>query len=807
MKKNNIRRTKNSLSSLFFSKKKNGTKKSLLPFGQIASVWKYFQKKPSIGYVILTISLMMGVFFMEKGSDIFQASILKDSIVFDGTAMPFSQIPDWYAVGGKSTKTFSEYTSSELLSAPRYDISVLQADKKDRTTVNAKITYSIVYMGNYHMDHIENGGSHPGVDIKLPEGTPIYSIANGVVIKAEEKTTGFGKTVVVRHDNVPEYGTLYSGYAHLSNVKVSIGQLVKKGEKIGESGNTGSSTAPHLHFQIDKNSAPWHPWWPFSTEDAKNAGISFWEGVNVGLGQSEALKNTINPMLFVQKNLSYASSSQNSSDPTDSTSPKAQSIDISSSAKEVAQGEEISLSFRILDKNGAILKTENETLSLSSTDHDINIPTIRIQRGIGNVSFPSKNVGRVYFDAQYKDLKERISVKVITTEKESSPTPSSSDEIQDNAFSGFEISGPKDGIVGKVILLDIKAIDSDGKRTKEVPQKGGFPILVERGIVSLDLLTFANFQNGIASLEFTPSKRGKASVSIGNAIWEADIIEANVSQNAAEIAEFRIDGQSYAKGVPNDFYVVSIGTDGKETQKVPFGKVSIDIVNGSAEVQSKTLSAKDFENGRAKITIIPSSDRISIRAREGVIVGEQRFSADNSKIFGDVSLGDTNARAIGYLKEKGVISGYADGTFKPEKTISRAETLKMIFIAFNMKQKTASQELFSDIKIGEWYAPFVISASAIGLIDGYFDGTFRPSQTIVKAEYFKILLKAIEAPVSEGVESAPFADVPADTWEAPYAKYAKNESLLDFEKNFYPNQNITRAEVAESIYRVLKEQE
>ena len=787
-------------------------KNALSPFSPIFTLWKtiwtsiskYLSHKPAIGYVIITLSLMMGVFFMEKGSDIFQASILKETIVFDGTAMPFKQIPDWYAVGGKNTKLFSEYAPSELLPAPQYDLSVLQSSSENRATVNAKITYSIVYMGNYKMDHIESGGSHPGVDIKLPEGTPLYAVANGVVVKAEEKTTGFGNNIVLRHDNVPSYGTLYSGYAHLSDLKVSVGQVVKKGDHIGNSGNTGSSTAPHLHFQIDRDSAPWHPWWPFSTEDAKNAGVSFWEGTNIGLGQSEALKKTIHPMAFVQNHLSYTSSEKPASGQTE-----ASSIDMSISEKEVQQGGSFSLSLRILDANGNLLTKENGNIELSSTDHDIVLPTLRLQNGAANITLTSKNVGRVYVDAKYKTLQKRVSVKVVASSAINTPSPSEKSDkvsVQDGDFAAFEISGASQGVVGKTILLDIRAIDTNGNRTKNVPTKGGFPVETENGTVSKTLLTYKDFQNGLTTLEFVPSERGKASVSIGSAKWEA-FVGIGVSQNMAEIAAFSIEGDSYVKGVPNDFFVIAIDANGEQTAQSPFGTITVELSSGQGEVTTQKLSEKDFKNGRAKIVIIPESERISIRAKGGVIVGEKKFSLDRSKVFHDVSLSDPHARAIGYLKESGVINGYADGTFQPKKTVSRAETLKMIFLAFGVEEKQSSKSIFSDIKSEEWYTPFVLSASAIGLVNGYFDGTFRPAQTIVRGEYFKVLLKTIEAPVSAEVDTPPFVDISESDWEAPYAKYAKNEALLDFGTKFYPTQNITREEVAESIYRIIKEQE
>ena len=182
---------------------------------------------------------------------------------------------------------------------------------------NTKITYPVVYMGNYELDHEENAGSHLAVDIKMPVGTPIHAIANGKIVKVSMQSDGFGHHVVIKHTNVPDpdtgnMTTLYSCYVHMSDVDVSEGQNVLKGEVIGKSGNTGTSTTPHLHFQIDRDSAPWHPYWPFSWSESQAAGLSFFEAVNAGLGKSNAVQYTINPMKYVAKYIGSNAISSNS---------------------------------------------------------------------------------------------------------------------------------------------------------------------------------------------------------------------------------------------------------------------------------------------------------------------------------------------------------------------------------------------------------------------------------------------------------------------------------------------------------------
>jgi murein DD-endopeptidase MepM/ murein hydrolase activator NlpD len=88
---------------------------------------------------------------------------------------------------------------------------------------------------------------HNGVDIGAPVGSPILAAAEGIVLAAKPSgyNGGYGKMIIISHPN----GT-QTVYGHLSSVYVTTGQSVSKGEQIGESGNTGRSTGPHLHFEV-----------------------------------------------------------------------------------------------------------------------------------------------------------------------------------------------------------------------------------------------------------------------------------------------------------------------------------------------------------------------------------------------------------------------------------------------------------------------------------------------------------------------------------------------------------------------------
>lgn len=86
---------------------------------------------------------------------------------------------------------------------------------------------------------------HTGCDFTARTGTPIYATGDGTVKLAESKYGGYGKQVEINHG----FGYI-TKYAHMSKYIVKIGQKVKRGEIIGYVGNTGTSTAPHLHYEV-----------------------------------------------------------------------------------------------------------------------------------------------------------------------------------------------------------------------------------------------------------------------------------------------------------------------------------------------------------------------------------------------------------------------------------------------------------------------------------------------------------------------------------------------------------------------------
>ena len=95
---------------------------------------------------------------------------------------------------------------------------------------------------------------HSGMDFTSPRGTPIYATGNGKVIRADNRSTGYGKHIRIDHGF--GYVTLY---AHMSKYNVKRGKKVKRGDVIGFVGSTGRSQAPHLHYEVRYNKRKINP--------------------------------------------------------------------------------------------------------------------------------------------------------------------------------------------------------------------------------------------------------------------------------------------------------------------------------------------------------------------------------------------------------------------------------------------------------------------------------------------------------------------------------------------------------------------
>ncbi len=176
--------------------------------------------------------------------------------------------------------------------------------------------------------------------------------------------------------------------------------------------------------------------------------------------------------------------------------------------------------------------------------------------------------------------------------------------------------------------------------------------------------------------------------------------------------------------------------------------------------------------------------------------------------FSDLSENHKNYPAITYLQKEGILNGYPDGTFRPDNSVNRAEFLKIILAGSKIPLDVSKNTPFADINNEAWYAPYVKKAYSEGWIVGYNDGTFKPEQTINKVEALKILGEVQNWNLPTKITEKPYSDTPILEWYTKYVAYAKEQNYLEETGKFFsPGALMTRAKISEIIYRTLIDEE
>ena len=176
------------------------------------------------------------------------------------------------------------------------------------------------------------------------------------------------------------------------------------------------------------------------------------------------------------------------------------------------------------------------------------------------------------------------------------------------------------------------------------------------------------------------------------------------------------------------------------------------------------------------------------------------FFAINTVSFAEGHWADNE---IQYLLEKQIVSGYADGSFKPDKDITRAEFIKIVNNVLGLTEKAEVQ--FKDVNQGDWFHDEIAKALRIGYIDGYGDNTLRPNNPITREEVAKIMVVAfdLEDKATEGTTGFNDNNEVSD-WAKEYVNILHNRGYVSgySDGSFRPNNPITRAEVVKMTTNV-----
>lgn len=156
---------------------------------------------------------------------------------------------------------------------------------------------------------------------------------------------------------------------------------------------------------------------------------------------------------------------------------------------------------------------------------------------------------------------------------------------------------------------------------------------------------------------------------------------------------------------------------------------------------------------------------------------------------------------IDKLSELDILAGYEDGTFKPNELITRAEASKVITLAKQLDMQSKKDLNLQDMDESHWSYDYVLTLASNGYIHGYPDGTFKPDNNITREEFATMIYNALKL---ESGESREFTDIENSYAKEAIQKLASIGVVSGYEdSSFRPTQNITRVEATSMVSRAL----
>ena len=212
-----------------------------------------------------------------------------------------------------------------------------------------------------------------------------------------------------------------------------------------------------------------------------------------------------------------------------------------------------------------------------------------------------------------------------------------------------------------------------------------------------------------------------------------------------------------------------------------------DVSNGTYTLLEKS-APKGYVASDETYTLTVSDSRITM----------------NGKDYDPVTFVNRKAAELNRTDHLAFLSGYANGTFEPDRNMTRAEVTTMFarLLTEKMAADQTYSNTFSDVAKSHWAANYIGYMQQFGIITGYADGSFRPDASVTRAEFAAIASRFER--LTEGTKS--FSDVPGSHWAAKYINFAATRGWVNgyADGTFRPNNSITRAEVAAVTCRLLE---
>lgn len=260
---------------------------------------------------------------------------------------------------------------------------------------------------------------------------------------------------------------------------------------------------------------------------------------------------------------------------------------------------------------------------------------------------------------------------------------------------------------------------------------------------------------------------------------------ANVSMNAAEYLNFSNKGELNGK-------LVNIGN---------FSDIS--ALERAISTAISDINAQDKGNGSGGNK---GGGNSSPSRFDNLITAEPQITQPeaSNRVFSDVNSLFWGVEEIEYLYNKNIISGFEDGSFKPNNSITREQAVKMLCVCTDSDAAEYNGE-FTDVKSTDWFAPYISSAMKNGFITGRDNNTFGVGENVTREDFAVMLYRIIGEKEEIGEISFTDKDYIADYALEAVSYMSRHQIINGYEDgSFNPEKSLTRAEAAAVIYRYLK---
>jgi hypothetical protein len=218
-------------------------------------------------------------------------------------------------------------------------------------------------------------------------------------------------------------------------------------------------------------------------------------------------------------------------------------------------------------------------------------------------------------------------------------------------------------------------------------------------------------------------------------------------------------------------------------------------------IETGQVDVVDRDGGTTRVVASGGTIPLTISPRPVYIV-----NVNCNARFSDVCPDHWAYTYVEFMAQRGIISGYSDGTFRPNAGATRGQLSKMIVVARGWPINTAGGPHFTDVPTSSPFYPYIETAYNRGVISGYSDRTFRPNNNVTRAQVSKIVVVAFAWPINTA-GGPHFTDVPTSNPFYGFIETAYNRGIISgySDGSFRPNTDVTRAQLSKMLYQAMNQ--